>query len=289
MHTFQLRHHLHDPELDRLSAYFLKLFIQIGQNSIQYSLLDTEKNKFLSLHDVTLNSPLSADNYPDILNQYFTTVNIHEKKYPAVTIGIESPYQTLVPSPFFENDHLRKYISFHFTVPENFSMYADNLAALDAFNVYAIHPDITGAIRTYFPEAAIFNNQTALLSYFYQNFRLKSSATVVFLHVREKYIDLACFSEPGLRFFNSFPYQSKEDILYYTLNALEQISIRPDQASVAISGLMEQTAEAYHLLNRYIPGISFSERMISADYSAIFHSLPEHFYPSLFSLMLCGS
>ncbi|MBW6461165.1 MAG: DUF3822 family protein [Bacteroidales bacterium] len=290
MNNFEWYHHFADPVAERLSPDFSHLLILIGQHSLQYSILNPETSMFISLASFRVKiAPKSPALYAAQLRQLFNDDELFRRKYQAVTIGMESPVHTLVPSAMFDREHLSGYLRFNFRLPENHPLFSDHLPEIDAYNIYSPAVSTLEAVREFFPGAAIVHAGTSLVRACYQYYRLNQSPLVLFLHVREKDIDLCCIGENGLMFFNTFASHCKEDILYFTLYAMDQLRLRVEDTTVSVSGFLEKDTETYVLLSQYILELSFTSRPGPAVYSPVFHSLPGHFYQQLFGLALCGS
>jgi len=245
---------------------------------------------FVALSDLRLKTNLKGPIlYAEHLRQFFLEERLVQKQYSAATIGVETPVHTLVPSAMFDRDHLKHYLRFHFRLPEERPLSCEHIPEVDAYNIHGIEPATLAVIRDFFPEATMVHAGTSLVRSCYQEYRLNQRPVCLFLHVREPDIDLCCIGENGLLFFNSFACHSKEDLLYFTLYAMDQLRLRVEDTTVNISGFMEKDTDAYALLSHYVPELSFTTRPGPAIYSPVLHSLPGHFYQPLFGLALCES
>jgi hypothetical protein len=279
-----------DPESGHLSAYFSKLFILIGQESLQYSILDTEKNTFVALADFRLpSSPKSPEAFYNDISRVIAEEDALKKKYPSVVIGIDTPFHTMVPSPLFDSGQSNKYLEFNFGMTDYGQVSAEKLEEIDACNVYAIPQGILDIVRVNFREAALFHRSSALIRAIYHHQKISPGPAGVFLNVREQYIDLTSFENGRLVYFNSFSCTGKEDMLYYTLYAFEQLNLRPDTVELYISGIMDSGSESHRLLEQYIHAVSFCGSLNFWDYSPMLGQLPAHRYQELYALALCGS
>jgi hypothetical protein len=111
----------------------------------------------------------------------------------------------------------------------------------------------------------------------------------LFLNLREQFIDLTSIEGGRLAYFNSFSCNSKEDMLYYTIYALEQLNLRPDNVRLNISGKIDHGSEPHRLLEQYFREVSFSGGLNLWGYSPLLVQLPAHRYQELYALGLCGS
>jgi hypothetical protein len=290
MSAFILRDRYFDPEAGRISSYFCQLFVLIGQDSLQYCILDSEKNSFIALADYRLPSfPKTPEILYEQLGQLISEEEILRKKYPSVVVGIDTPWHTLVPSPLFDPVQVNKYLEFNFSLPQGLNFRSDRVEEIDAYNIYGILPVSVDLIHTYFKAAAIVHRSTALIKAIYQYNRAIPNPLRVFIHVRDQYIDLVAYDGNRPAFFNSFPCQSREDILYFTIYSIEQLKLRPDSVQLYISGMLDAGSDTYRLLEQYFLSVAFTGRLSTYHYSPFFDQLPAHRYQELFALALCGS
>ena len=290
MSEFILHDRYFDPGAGRISSYFCRLFILVGQESLQYCILDTDKNSFIALADYRLPTLIkNPEIFHSKLRQLISGEESLLKKYPSVVIGLDTPWHTLVPSSLFDSKQIDSYLEFNFNMADGCLSGSDLLKETDAYNVYAYLPGLTKVFREFIADAAVVHRSSALVTSVHQHQMTGSLPTCGFLNFRGYFADLAFFVENRLVFFNSFPCHTKEDLLYFTLYTLEQLKLRPDSLPLFVSGMIGAGSEEYSLLEQYIGMVSFSGRMGAFDYSPILKQLPSHYYQELFALALCGS
>jgi len=290
MSAFILHDRYFDPDAGRISSYFCQLFALIGQESLQYCILDTEKNTFIALADYRLPAfPKTPEIFYSQLGQLISEEELLLKKYPSVVIGIDTPWHTLVPSPLYDTGQMSKYLEFNFSLPDDCQVRSDKVEEIDACNIYGFLPGLQDVIRKYFREAAIVHHTSALIKAVYQHHQLNPEPPCIFLHARDRFIDLVFFDGNRPAYFNSFPCRSKEDILYFTLYAIEQLKLRPDSVQLSITGMIDAGSDSYLLLKQYIRTISFTSRLSNFNYSPLLDQVPSHRYLELFAIALCGS
>lgn len=279
-----------DPESGRLSAYFSKLFILAGKESLQYCILDTERNTFIALADFRLpSSPKAPEVFYAEISKLISEEDSLKKKYPSVVIGLDTPLHTMVPTSLYDPGQKTKYLEFNFGMSGNSQIRTDQLEELDAFNVYGIPQGLLDVVLANYGEAALFHRSSSFIRAIYHHQKINPSPGCIYLNVREQSIDLASIDGGRLVFFNSFTCDGKEDMLYYTLYAMEQLNLRPDSSRVIISGLIDIDSESQRLFAQYINAVSFSARLDLWNYSPLLNQAPAHRYMDLYALALCGS
>jgi hypothetical protein len=290
MSTFILHDRFADPESGRISSYFSQLFLVIGQESVYFSTLDTEKSTFISLAEYRMaDSQKAPEHYTAMLDQFLSQESTLLKKYPAAVISIDTLFHTLVPSSFFDREQLMSYLLFNYRIPDGYMAGFDQVEELGASNVYGFQPALMEILRKHFRDAAIVHRSTALMKAFSQVSPAYPFPSALFMHMSDTCMHLACFTEQRPVFFNSFPAQSKEDILYFILYTIEQLKLRPDAVPLLISGMIDPDSDSIKFLRHYVPHTELTMPLPSFNYAAMLKQAPLHRYLDLFVLALCGS
>jgi hypothetical protein len=92
----------------------------------------------------------------------------------------------------------------------------------------------------------------------------------------------------GLKFFNTFNYMSSEDILYYTLFAMEQNGFDAHTDKLLVAGELEAGSGTHKLLTQYIKQVGFAVTDRSVVRGEKLSSLPHHYYFNTINRFVCG-
>jgi hypothetical protein len=289
MNSFILNGRYFDPESGRVPVDSSGLFILLGHESFQYCILDSEKNSFYALADFILPStPKTPEDFIAEISGLILQEEALQKKYPSVVIGISSVVQTLVPTPFFQADQCKKYLELNFSMNGNEEVRSEHIEEVGVYNVYSIPHPLRDALNSEFAGASIYHRSSALVRSFDHHQVPDPGYMALYLNVRDQFIDLVSFEGTRLAGFNSYSCPGGEDILYYTLNTLEQLKLSADNTQLFLSGMIDSGAGTYRLLEQYIRNITFTATLDGFEYSPLLKQLPAHRYIELYSLALCG-
>jgi hypothetical protein len=290
MSAFILHDRFFDPGTGRISSYFCQLFVMVGQDSLQYGIFDTDKNSFIALADFRMPElPGSAEFFYAQLDLLLSSEEPLHKKYPSVVIGIDSPFHTLVPETFFEKDKIADYLQFNFKLPDDIITGYDRITEADAANLFGYTKTLTDIAWKNLPGAVIVHRSTAFIKAAHQQHLQSGNTRGIFLNIRNPFIDIVAFERNNVVFFNSFACKSKEDVLYFTLYALEQMNLRPETVALSLCGTIDAGSEIFRTLEEYIRQLTFTGLPGSFTYSPLIRQAKSHFYTELFGLALCGS
>jgi hypothetical protein len=158
----------------------------------------------------------------------------------------------LIPEEVYRKSDNEKYINLLF--PDVFSgqYYAMHLPSLRNYLVYKIQTSIDKLYRELFP-GAVFNHSTGYLLNALSRISFKKKNPLVHTHFLKNHFEMAIFSSGKLLFYNSFEFQTSEEIAYYILFALKQWKIETDE--IMVSGLLNPNSDELYWLKKYITKI----------------------------------
>jgi hypothetical protein len=290
MMAYILHDRYSDPEAGQISSYFCQLFILVAEDSVQYCLLDTERNKFIALADYRLPEAEKPTGISYALfDRLISEEELLRKKYPSVVIGFHTPFHTLVPSSLYDSSHLSEYLEFNFRFPEGYFITSDRAEEIDSYNISGIPVAFKEFISRHFAGSLLVHGFTPLIKAAFQHHKDNPGTAHLYLNIRKYELDLILFEGSRPLFINTYPYKNKEDILYFTLTVIGQNATRQDQLQLVISGMVEEGSETWVLLGQYIGQVVLAPRLAVFIYSPLLEQAPAHRYQDLFALALCGS
>ncbi len=191
---------------------------------------------------------------------------------------------TLVPesalAPGSEMRHLKMV---HGALPTGL-LRDEPIGALGARCVYLHDEQMEHRLLMKFPNARSIPLQAVLI----QSALSRSAAqSVVFLHRSEKRLDLVIARDQQLLLSNTFHAVNAEDVLYYTLFALEQCGAKPAAVN-AITGGTHLSSGEEEMLARYLPKIAPAVTMNDASIAGLKMNAPHHF-TGLLEQFACAS
>ncbi|MBK9399299.1 MAG: DUF3822 family protein [Bacteroidetes bacterium] len=268
------------------------LLLLFDRNRISYAIIDKQRQKAVALKDYHIVSDSTQSDSDDYKPGAFTQLLemdelLHQLQPQQVILSVYSTKHSLVPNPLFSKDQLKDILSLTSRIKDDDRFYADAVPSANAHLVYAVPEELLKETGTIYKEAALY---FAGSSFIENQLRLHKheSTPAVAVMVRPLNIDIAITHGSELKFFNSFPYQSSEDLIYYLLFSIEQLQLNADQVAVVFYGEIEKTSSHWMLAGKYIRNIRLGERTEVLEYSYGFDRLSAHQYVGLFNQYLCA-
>jgi hypothetical protein len=207
---------------------------------------------------------------------------LHQKKFVKTNIAVLNSQFTLVPQAYAGED-LRSLLRFSTGAPDIKNMLRHNLK--DASFCFAIEPALNSYLEKIFPNASIRHVGAVNISLLSEQHSLAKSQ--IFLCISDGMMEIVAKQNGGLLFYNTFNYQTDEDILYYLLFMMEQFSLDPPTMKLVIAGQKSVTDDLVKTIKKYIGEVGFCVNDPSVKLSDGLAALPHHYYFTLLNQHLC--
>ena len=227
------------------------LSIHINKNWIVFCLFSQEK--LIDLNKVVFLVKKSPTFLLKTIKKYLKSIT--EKNKPkAVKLIYYDKSSTLVPSVLFDEKNSLNFLKYNTNIKINDLAANDSILNNEITNVFIPYININNYIFDKFKTFDFFHYSSLLI----QLLSLEISdnfSEKIFLNINDGFIDILLFKHKKLEFYNSFEYNSNEDILYYILFCLNQLDLNPDKIHVSCTGNISLDSKVYELLYTYIRNI----------------------------------
>ena len=274
---------LFDETLDINSTENYELSLQISNEELTFSVLDTLRSKYILIrsYEADDSSHLSASKLKEfILKDDFLT-----KLYKKTSILIPSGKFTLVPSQLFDPGKRDEYFAFNHIQEENSIVLSNRSADPDVFIIFSVSKSIYEMITGIFPGILPWHHTKSLLNHVTHS-RKRSEGNHIQLHVEKDFFNLVIYRSNILRFCNSFNYRNINDILYYVMNTFRNLEISQDE-TIWLSGHTEKYDDLSSAFAMYVKHLRFSEPSGNFTFSYVFNDTIQNRYLNLFNLVNC--
>jgi hypothetical protein len=270
------------------------LAITLGDSAVTGCVLDFRRNKFLGLLRCTTPGSVLAEGthesglFRSFLGEVCNAFPWLRNTFKQVKIAYEGGKTTLVPAPLFDPEEKDTFLRFNFIPGRDELVSFDHLMPLDAYQVFSVPKEVTEAVDELFPGSRLVHASGFLIEGVWINYKNRISSATAFLHVREREFDLMIFDGRQMAFFNSFPYQNGDEVAYYLIFVLEQLSYNPGQVPVVLSGHFDMDPGLSELLYRYVRHVEKVKTNEAYRYSYVMNQLPMPAFFPLLNAFSCG-
>jgi len=262
------------------------LSILVGVDRFSFLVSDPQQN-ILLLRSYSLSPAVNVlGQLGELLKDIYINDDVLKQSFRKVIIGVIHPKQTLIPSDLFDPEEKETYLQNVVQYPSSDTVSYDQMRPLGMVNLHATNTAIITQLRGYFPKAIIRHASTALI-FGHRKIAENHTGRQICINVRNGVLQISLFDNKELLFFNTFPFQSSRDFIYYVMLVFDQFGLKPEGNTVHISGQIVQDSEIYHLLFRYIRHLDMLPVPPFYKLGKNGQKITQHYYFDLFSLKLC--
>lgn len=271
-------------DLANLGAYQLAVLVAGGRCCL--AVLETARQKIVALEDLTLAAPAAL---PALAAGHEL---LGRAGWGRVRVAVGGGAFTLLPAPLFRPGDEASYLQLHHALAptEQAVAYAlPSSPANELVSIFAADTELLDWLRaTHGPEARLLHHTSPLLAGLLYQQGPTAPARQLSLHLAGPELTLLVLGKQQLEFCNVFTVSTPEDVVYYTVLAMQELGLSPDQDAVTAWGELTGDSATFTLLAAYIRHLRFGNRPFGLHYSYRLNELAESRYFELFSLAFCG-
>jgi hypothetical protein len=242
-------------DTDIADKNFKKLSIQVSLNGLSFCVADTVSQEILYSDSVTFAQKKHPSALLHELQKLFDKHGITNNPFDEVVVVHRNALFALVPATLFQPDQLEAYLKLNIKILQNDVLAYDELKNQEIVNVYVPFMNINNYIYELYGEFVFLHNGTVLIETLLNKYG-NQKETLCYGHVSKNQLDFLVMRQKELLFYNSFPYNTKEDFAYYLLFVLEQMELDPETVAVKLFGDIEEDDSIFALCHTYIRHIS---------------------------------
>lgn len=211
---------------------------------------------------------------------------LFRKSFQQISVLVASSETTLVPSPFFREDLLKHYYQLNFKHEAGKKVFFNYIKAIDAYLVFALDASFWNSVQSFLNVEKPLHVATPWLESLLKKLHLKKDPMLA-ADVDQAQVRIALVKDGSLEFFNTFRYQSNEDLLYHLLNTAHQFGLDPEKDEVSLSGTIEKGSKRFELLKRYMRHINLLDGFKNHQPGPELRKIPRQRHYHLYGTPLC--
>lgn len=241
------------------------LSIQISLNGLSFCILEIESQTVTKLYHRNFNERVTPFKLLDIIKNLFSAEIALQNTFQSVQIIHSNDLATIVPKTLFNENKIADYLKFNSKILKSDFIAFDDIPRNESVCVYVPYVNINNFIYEQFGSFTYRHISTIVIDEILKAEK-DSDSTAVYLHIYESYFQIIVCDNGGLKLYNSFEFQTKEDFIYYILFTMEQLGLDPETVIVKLLGDIEEQDELYSILYKYIRHIEFGKRFDKYNY-----------------------
>ena len=247
------------------------LSVEISHQTISYCIIDTNKRRckllFSSKYDNNnLVEFINGDKY---LSQDFQSISVSIVNFP----------NTLVPIRIYNEKDKNDLFSLNHELDD---VILDDNIKNEIKNLYAVPESLNNTLNNLFPNAKIRSQSSILINNFLNH---QNNKEYLYLYVKDNFVNIILTKNDELIFQNKFSYQTKEDLLFYTLFCIQELNLSNEEIKTDVYG--DISKEEFNILYEYIRNIDYGNKLKDIECSSEFYNIKTHCFSILYRQHLC--
>tara|TARA_B100000767_G_scaffold92143_1_gene88578 strand:+ start:140 stop:910 length:771 start_codon:yes stop_codon:yes gene_type:complete len=242
---------MQSQEINKLEKS-LSLIIIISSKELKVLLRNSVDSKFINQSNsvfpdkININEILSE--LKNILNE-FNLLNIIK-----VTLILNNKLSVLVPKDLFNEENCLDYLKFNSRLLKNDTASFDYIEEFEAHNVFITYGNVTNYLIEKFGSFEFFHYSTVLLKKLYSD-TPKDKIARIYVNINKSYLNIIVFKGKELNYYNTFDYETKDDILYFILFVIEQNKLINNETKMKLIGEEKIIKNYYDYLSKFIKNL----------------------------------
>ncbi len=187
----------------------------------------------------------------------YETENLLQQSFKAVKLIYHHPIFALVPNQFFKEDNTADYLKYNTRLLQTDTIsHDDPIEKINARIVYIAYSNLNNFFYDKYGDHNYYHYSSLMLPVIFKN------GDGLYIEIMPSHFYITVINNLGILAHNIFPYEQVEDVLYYTLFAMEQYQQDPETCAVTLIDKRENQ-ELFDLLYKYIRHVKTMENYMA--------------------------
>ncbi len=232
------------------------LSIQVGLYGLSFFLKSDKGGNLLPLDYC----PEKGGGYLSCLQSEIKNLHLDELNLGNIRLFHHHPYQVFVPHSLYRPENEKDYLKTHVKVFKYDRTERDHIDSIQAVNVYIPFDEISNYLKEIFPGLQSFHSFTPFIEYALSFMHENAIQNAVFIRLMQHDFQMIVIRNSQLVLANTFPLESKDDLLFYALFVWEELQLENDSTKIFLTGQREDLDEMKKELETFKPGVWMKEK-----------------------------
>jgi hypothetical protein len=224
------------------------LLIESEIDQLSYAILDKKANQCVGLSVF----PIDRVNKREKVKALLSSDKVLSYPFSSRSILMANRECVFIPEEIYKEEELALYVSASFADTFEGQYFSKRLPELHNYLVFKVPNWLLTDFNNYLSGATI-SHSTAYLAEAVYRMSTRQTELTVHAHFKKAFFELFIFDHGKMLFYNSFAYQTSEDIAYFIMYALTQWELKAN--SISVSGVLDEKSDELYWLRKYLKEI----------------------------------
>jgi len=266
----------------------LDLYIFLTEYSVQAATAQASERRFLDFEFWETGNSISISE----LESVFTSSKLlnQSNSYRRVICSINYDSGSIfIPDALYDSNSAKQQYEIAFGNMSHKALFlTDTIPQHELKNIFTISSDLAFSFSKQFHQTEFHHPSTARLAYL-SSVAAPLKAPIILADIDKTIFSLTILKGKSFQFYNTYNYNSAEELLYYLLLVFEQLQLNPEESDLFLTGLISDKSEIFSLACRYIQNCRIADLPTLYNYEKDFSFLNSAFHFNIFCLPTCVS
>ena len=276
--TYQIKDQAFDVNL--IAKY--DLYVQLHINCLNLCVFDTEDNQCIFFESYDFSGVESDASLLDCLksvweNNHLLTAGAWHK---VVCLNVNREF-VFIPYEHYNEDAAINYLMLntHFDKDQH-TLHQIKHYELDAVCSFPVNNTLEDWLNEQYKNIAV---QYAHINSCFLQGLLANDHEGLSVSIHPELLSIGLLSNRKIKFINTFPYQTVDDILYFVLFVMDELGLSSEETSITMWSTEDEIDEVKGMLQKYIRNVELGNRPGNLNFPESFNTLPQQHSFDLFS------
>jgi len=280
-----------DESFDPQQLFAYNLYISYSRERVRFTVLDTERNKFIALEDYKVSHIFTPLQGAQVFKEAFLDhPYVFSPDWRKICVAVNNHNFTLIPETLFEKEAAADYLRLNCDYdPDHEKIFTYKHTGIEAVNIFSVDKYLTQIWERQLPQKEIYYlHLTSPLIASLLHYGERTADKKLYAYIQNKSLCLLVMHEGRMEFCNLFQGTTPEDFLYFFVLVMQEQKLNPEQDRVTIWGDLAHDAPLFTLLRNYIRNVQFGTRPAGVSYSYKLEDIFQHHYLDLYGIHFCA-
>lgn len=265
-----------DPNFEPTNSTNLSLLVKIGADTFSYAIIDDEQKLVHAVYDEQ-----ECESGYEKLKERLKTDAYLKFQYQNVIVASHTQNIVFVPKELYNESEAALHTKF-FADADSRNVYVQPSLQQDIYTIFSLPQTVEKLINENWEDSLKLQQNAGLVE-----LTTKINSDSILIDFTVGSFQLCYIKQGKIIFIQSYQFEDAEELTYYLLLIVNQLSIDTKLTDVKTCGIIHEGDDKWKILAQYFNQVDLLT--ISSDLdTSILDDMPAHYYTSLLSLQQCG-
>ncbi len=262
--------------------YYLSVYIDY--TTVSYALTHAELQEVVLVRSYQLGTHTNNFAAQLAISDFLNNQEDFKHPYNRVAVAINHHRFTLVPKEYCHYDYLARFYAFNHPLEDDIKIRMDKLEDLPFNMIYSINQFVLTAIKNTFSTFTIHHIGSFTTPLLIRLNAAYNFGKTAYINIAEKHLCISCLDGENLLLYNQYNYNTIEDLLYFVINASQQVGFDIEKDKFIFTGNFDELDDRFRIFQKHLNQAELGSRPPNKTYNDYLNILLNNQFFHLFCI-----